>query len=283
MSRGIELDAGTDSVAAVDAPAMHVLWLGDRNRLEFRAAWNRLHAQTRLSCARTLEQAVELAAAQDLDLAVIAQAFPGEFSLDQIERLRRADPLLPLISLLGSWCEGEMRSGQPWPGVPRLYWHQFEERLTEDLARLRAGRAPHWTEPVTASAEERFLTASAQPLATGQGLIVIDSPYFDGSAWLAQACRRQGYEAVEMTGGSAAARIRGARAAVWDGVRFDGELDRLQSLVQAVRPAPVVALLSFPRIDQTQAALAAGAAAVLSKPLRLSEFFSLLAHLPASS
>jgi CheY-like chemotaxis protein len=260
-----------------------VLWLGDCDRHEFVAAREFLLRHTRLETATTLKQALDLLAAEPrFELEVIAHSFPSLFSTADIDVLRRARPLLPLLGLMGSWCEGEPRSGQPWPGVPRVYWHQFEERLRGELSRRFAGAMPDWEAPVTVSEEERFLSATGQPLARGEGLIVIASPFFDGSQMLAEACRRQGYQTVELSSDPVAGQVRGVRAAVSDFGRFDGQVARLQSLALAVRPAPVVALLSFPRIDQTQAALAAGASAVLSKPLRLAEFFDLVSRLTAS-
>ena len=49
------------------------------------------------------------------DVIVVAQAFPGQFSHQAIDRLRRLAPLARMVGLMGSWCEGEMRTGSPWP------------------------------------------------------------------------------------------------------------------------------------------------------------------------
>ena len=54
------------------------------------------------------------------DVIVVAQAFPGQFSLDEIDRIRGLAPLARLLGLLGSWCEGEVRTGLPWPAVIRI-------------------------------------------------------------------------------------------------------------------------------------------------------------------
>ena len=57
---------------------------------------------------------------QSFDLVVIAQAEPGQFSLETIEQLQMQFGNTPLVAVLGSWCEGEQRTGQPWPGVLRI-------------------------------------------------------------------------------------------------------------------------------------------------------------------
>ena len=50
-------------------------------------------------------------------LVVIGQTWPGEIGRPQLMRLRQAAPLTRICGLFGSWCEGETRSGQPWPGL----------------------------------------------------------------------------------------------------------------------------------------------------------------------
>ena len=50
------------------------------------------------------------------ELIVMAQSRPGVFSAQWIERLRRSAPLAGVVALLGTWCEGETRSGRPAPG-----------------------------------------------------------------------------------------------------------------------------------------------------------------------
>ena len=66
----------------------------------------------------------------------------------------------------------------------------------------------------------------------------------------------------------------GVRAALFDAIDCRGEeLDDLRRLIAAVRPAPVIVLLTFPRIEDRDRILAAGAAALISKPLVLDELY----------
>jgi CheY-like chemotaxis protein len=66
--------------------------------------------------------------------------------------------------------------------------------------------------------------------------------------------------------------VEGAAAAIFDGSQGRGEeLGELEHLAAGLRPAPIVALLDFPRIEDHRRAMAAGAAAVLSKPLQLED------------
>ena len=85
--------------------------------------------------------------------------------------------------------------------------------------------------------------------------------------WLSAACRSRGFATLWQRD-AVFAPVEGATAAVFDGTDLcSEECDALRRFVVAVRPAPVVALLSFPRIEDHQRVLAAGASVVLSKPL----------------
>jgi len=107
-----------------------VLLIGDTSRAEFQEARATLAATSQLVEARDTATAGALLARGQVvpELIVLAQAYPGQFSEAEVKRLWRLAPLGRVIGLLGSWCEGESRSGRPWPGGIRLYWHQWPAR-----------------------------------------------------------------------------------------------------------------------------------------------------------
>lgn len=72
---------------------------------------------------------------------VFCAARPGSISQRQVDALSRAFPLARLVALVGTWCEGEMRSGRPWPGVVRIYWHQWQSRLPEIMNELEGAKS----------------------------------------------------------------------------------------------------------------------------------------------
>jgi DNA-binding NarL/FixJ family response regulator len=51
------------------------------------------------------------------------------------------------------------------------------------------------------------------------------------------------------------------------------ERDALKKMAAGLHPARVIAMLSFPRVEDRRRALSAGAAAVLSKPLGVEDLF----------
>ena len=96
--------------------------------------------------------------------------------------------------------------------------------------------------------------------------------------WLSSACRLRGYSTVWLAPGHTT-KVAGAEAAIFDGCRCDeaelAELAELAGLLGSAsgNPVPIVGLLDFPRIEDHARALAAGAAAVLSKPLAINDLF----------
>jgi hypothetical protein len=245
-----------------------VVLVGDTDRAEFREACASLEALGDTTTVPDLDAAAErlIDAPLPPDLIVLAQSRPGEFSSPGVDRLRALAPLARMVALLGSWCEGETRSGRPLPGVIRIYWHQWLPRLAQELDRIRCGRCPTWGLPATAGDDERLLLGSPPRLAR-HGLVAIHARRFEAADWLSAACRLGGYATVWLPPGWRT-RVEGAAALVFDGSDFSGrEPAELRRAGAELGPLPIVVLLDFPRAADRDRARAAGAAAVLSKPL----------------
>ena len=207
------------------------------------------------------------------DVIVVAQAYPGQFSTEAVDRLRCLEPLAPVVGLLGSWCEGETRSGQPWPAAVRIYWHQWPAQAEQEIARLRAGTCSTWSLPITASEEERLLLLAEERIAKREGLIAIWTPDFEMQDWLQAACAQRGYSTVWLLAHRPLP-AEEVTAAIFDGNECRGEeAESLRQLAAALGPVPIIALLDFPRIDDRNRALGAGAHAVLSKPVLIEDLF----------
>jgi hypothetical protein len=251
---------------------LHILFLGDGDRAEFRHARRSLDALGRVAGFCDAESAAAaLAAEGSADVIIIAEAYPGEFPHSAVDRLRRLAPLARVIALLGSWCEGEMRTGKPWPAAIRVYWHQWPARSERELRSLLNGCNSTWRLPCTATDEDRLLVAAEAPLPKRQGLVVLHTHQAEREAWLAAACRACGF-ATAWVCPPHVARIRGAAAAIFDGTDFQGrELGELRQFSAMLAAAPVIALADFPRSEDRDRILAAGAAEVLSKPLLIED------------
>jgi hypothetical protein len=219
------------------------------------------------------------------NLTVIAQAFPGEFSQQAIDRLREASPLSRMIALLGSWCEGEQRSGQPWPTVIRMYWHHGLHTIRREIRLLAQGDCPSWGLPLTASDEERLLAATPtgrtgfQPAGADrksvlhEGLIGIATSRYESFDWLSASCRHRGYATLWLRGTRYPV-VEGFSAILLEGTDFRGmEFQNLREITKRYPQARRIAIMDFPRIEDHHRLRQAGAAAVLSKPFSVEDLF----------
>lgn len=250
-----------------------VLLVGDSARPEFAEAVGQMHAACRVVAFDDPADAICWCNQRETlpALAVIASARPGQWSDEAIERLRQRLPLTPFVALLGMWCEGEMRSGAPWPGVVRVYWHQWRQRFAREIACITTGQCGSWSLPVTASAEERLFsqTDARQPGNRGVAAVVADGR--EMAEWLVAACRAHGWTTV-WNAAWRSAELKGADVVVWDvGPVEPAAFEILQEIRDVFGDAPVVALTDFPRVESQRQLSAVGAAAVLSKPLFVSD------------
>jgi CheY-like chemotaxis protein len=255
-----------------------VLFVGQAERREFVETRDVLTQAANLGVAPNPEAAEALLACESFapEVIVLAEAYPGQFAPAAVDRLRTAAPLARIVALLGSWCEGETRSGRPTPGAIRLYWHQARPRVAQELQHVAAGQVSSWSLPATATEEERLLATADIPLSTNRGLVAVHALRTTMADWLSAACQRGGYASVRLAG-PRWPDVAGVTAGIFDatdlGPMESTQLTRMASHFPGV---PIVALLDFPRVEDRDRALACGAAAVLSKPLILADLLWLL-------
>lgn len=229
-----------------------------------------------------------LLAATDMppELVVVAQSRPGSVDASVADGVRRSSPLAGIVVLAGSWCEGEMRTGKPWPGVERLYWYQFPSWWNRQLALRAAGRCPDWAHP--AESQLRISDCGLRVVSRFErrigeernvGLVEISTRCREAADVIGDVLCRAGYATIWKSSGRSPT-IRGAVAGIWDGGQLSDreatELSRFCSR-HSVDDAPVVSLLDFPRRDRIDQALELGATAVLGKPWRTEDLVVTLA------
>jgi CheY-like chemotaxis protein len=261
-----QLRESGDSPEARPQPPIIQL-LGDVDHSDFRDAIGLIRNASRL--VAHLEERPEL--------ILVAQSRPDTTSSDELNQLRRAAPLAGIVALLGSWCEGETRTGRPWPGAQRLYWYEFPVWWRRQMQLRAANRCPDWSRPAMQSARQSI---PGHPRSRS-GLVVLRTPHRDNADALADALNEAGHSTAWQRYSRATAHTRGALAGIWDGGQLsDTETTDLAAFcAQMSRDgAPVVAILDFPRRDRVEEAYQAGAVAVLGKPFLN---FDLLATLDA--
>ena len=261
-------------------PPLTVLLIGDCSRPEFQEAAAALRAECNLVLADDVPQAIARCAAEERwpEVIVLAQDRPGQFSPQAVASLRERWPLARLQALLGPWCEGETRTGRPWPAATRGYWHAWLAAWQRESQRRRTGKLASWALPVTATEDERLLLAAEDPLgprALQPAIVAIDTADLDAAGCLGGVLQQAGYQPLALT--ATTGRIRGATAGIWDG-RLDlpDGPKRLADFVELLAPAPVLALLNFPRPEHLEASRAAGATGAVAKPYLIEDLLAAL-------
>lgn len=261
---------------------LRVLMVGDSRAREFCGSLEFLRASAEVTSAKDLAEAVSLTTRGEFapDLIVLAQGFPRQFRAGLVEQLRGSLPTAHFVALLGSWCEGEERTGEPLPGVQRIYWHRFAGWWAAQQRVLAAGRCPDWGQPVTAAEDDRQMAASRRETAlpqvrkTPQSTIAVAASQCEMTDLLCETCRQWGYAAVGLNPREQLPMAQVA-AVIWD-CRDAEDLAELLRLKRHFGEVPVVAVTNFPRWQHRQQLADAGVAALLSKPLRIDELQAVL-------
>jgi hypothetical protein len=246
-----------------------VVWLiGDAEHSDFLAAVELLSATALVQRFMDVAQAGERISPEPIpDLIVLAASRPGVVHAGDVEQLRRRAPLAGMVSLLGSWCEGETRTGRPAKGVLRSYWYDFPNWWRRQLALCAVGYCPDWAQPATADWHGLSADAIERSTNLGGGLIVLQTTCWETGDALSDVLRAAGY-ATAWFGGRAPS-VRGAVAGIWEGRQLNApELGELSGFCRRLAKdnAPVMALADFPRRDRCAVAYRAGAVAVMGKP-----------------
>ena len=97
--------------------------------------------------------------AVDVALVVSRRSRRDQIEPETVEFLRKKFAGIPIVNLLGSWCEGETRSGNPLPGVIRVYWHQWNGQYGKFVSQLKANQITDWHQPPTATIGDRVLAS----------------------------------------------------------------------------------------------------------------------------
>lgn len=259
-----------------------VLFVGDAAWSEFREVNRWLAKQADVypvPDAALAVKAIECGACLP-QVILVAQRWPGEFSRRQFDRLRRLAPLARVIELMGSWCEGVQRSEETLPAKLPLAWHQAIARLAPEFDRATEGGLPAWGLPATATDEERLLAAmpalDGRRQAAPRGLLAVHAANSETAAALCAAAAGYGFGAVWLRG-RLDEHVAGAAAAIWDvRSRTVANAEGLAEWRAARGDAPIAALVDFPRVEDCELLIAAGATFVVSKPFWLADLFGRL-------
>ena len=218
---------------------------------------------------------------------VVEQPWPGRISAGDFDELRRAAPLARIVRLLGTWMEGELRTGQPQSGTLRAYWHESATRIAQDIRNLWAGRKSNWTMPTTANDQERLLVAFGDsctfPKPQSPAIsIAIYAQHRETAESLTEICNQCGWHGEWLREHQLAAPIAADAILVDSVCGVPAAIASIRKLRPVAGTTPLIVLVGFAREDELLELLATGASIVIRKPFlvddlkcRLDRFFSL--------
>lgn len=221
----------------------------------------------------TLTQVDRLEAISDqsFDLIVLAQSRPDQIPADVVERIQTQHANTPVVALLGSWCEGGMRSDAPWPGVRRIYWHQWSGRFEQFSRNLSEAGIALWHHPLTATDADDALSNLTEPENPSSDIVVAisaaDQTQFD---YLRDSLEPHGWRSywVERASSDTDA-VDQVSALCIDANSFSDELHhRIVWLESLFANKPTTLLLNFPRTQDVEAASKRGIHEIVSKPFQ---------------
>lgn len=250
------------------------IWLvGDWQESVFAAAVEWLESRVAVVGFDSPQLAIARHAANDHvapTVILLASSRPGRFSATSVEELHACEPLARLIALTGPWCEGEMRSGQPWPGVVRVPWSAWRARLPCELGLIGTAAAM----PRTATDTERWEMTSSVVCDREQrpASVEIRTRSLANYRYLADAVRQLGHQPMPRLSEA----LQPTDSA--DVVIFDG-WENVSQRATGERPDGQrrILALHFPRPDDHLRAPSFYIDAILAQPLSFPDLSAALA------
>ena len=211
------------------------------------------------------------------DLIVVGQSRQGQYDQATINQVRAFAGTTPIVMLLGSWCEGELRSDSPVQGVKRVFWHQWRGRFRAFVEALANEDSAVWHSPVTETQADGIVAANAAlnlDGSSGQDGLTIGVSAWNVDTYdvLSEAVKTLGWNTYWIERSSSADLSRIASAVCVDANSFDDSLERrLAWLKDSGYDAPIVVAMNFPRADEVRELSSVGVHCVVSKPFELND------------
>ncbi len=270
MSSSINSHAIQESAASGSVP---VLVIGPADDVDFRRLSDWIETSSSAALVRDPDQALSSIDPSDPPhVIILLSSRPGLFSQQLISQLERAAPLARLITVLGSWCEGETRTGKPLTGVHRVYAHHGLAQMISELPKVARGEPSLWTAPRTATLADKMLHRSRPAALLPQPVAILASQMADyegvasdieGDGVEPQWCRTVGEIPVD------------ANVIIWDCGDWNDQARRQWLELSQLQPTRGIALIDFPRDDEIET-LQQGGFATLGRPYLVGDLLALL-------
>lgn len=208
------------------------------------------------------------------DLVAIAQSRQGQFDQALIDAVKVFAGATPVVVMLGSWCEGEIRSDRPAEGVKRVFWHQWRGRFSTFVSHLADDGVTLWHGAETETDADRIVHTSARGSGTPSEHLTIGVSAWNVETYdsLSAGIQSFGWK-TRWVERSSLSNLAGAINAVCiDANSLDENLERrLTWLKEQVFDVPMVLALNFPRNNEVSELHNMGVSHVVSKPFELND------------
>lgn len=234
-----------------------VVWIGPTDGPCVRDAFGWVLANATQVCVRaTVKKWEQRPAVQPSHLIVVRnRRVPIRKPLEAFkERL----PHVHCLSLLGPECEGEARTGAPWPGFLSCPWHRWQQVLPNWLPVVKNARA------IRSPLNNELGSSLVIGIAARQRNVIDEA---------LDLCQQQGHTAIWVND-FVSTGPRNLDAMIWDDslappvdrVKWRARIALGKSYLKASRQLKHCWLVSFPRPEDWRAAQRAGVQIMLSKP-----------------
>jgi hypothetical protein len=167
-------------------------------------------------------------------------------------------------------------------GVSRVYWHQFCARVAREW-NSSPGTHGMWCLPRTANENDHLLQVPHSPDDRHAGLIAIHANAIVTYECLADMCQMEGWSTVWLPPRQPM-QLERPTILLWDAV--DGgaaEFAAWRARHLQLRPRASVVLMAFPRSQDVQSFIRAGAKSVLAKPFLVADLLHTFGHVVSGS
>ena len=246
------------SVREPDTPGT-LLWIGQRGSAEFRDAFE--HCQTsaaQIAIRPDLEDTF-LRPAASVKAIVITRQTTQQYRDADLRGLARFYPEATIIQLLGSLCGGERPRSTDVFGKKTVYWHQWNQYLPQWLSAcgVKSAVKSQATSSILIVANQHSSAEPLMDLASSAGLPTV---------WCKRPNVRYARNLSAVWWDDSAARPTTTR-------NWQHRINQIESLNLQIEPSlrcRHVWLASWPRHQETRAAIDAGIDLVISKPHEIS-------------
>ena len=253
-----------------------LLWIGDIHQTaEFCHVADAIGSDIEMQQYPSVDVALNATTSNEPDPTIIclAETHPGQIQFHDVFRLVHHWPLSRIVAVGSCLSDGRRRSGPVVDGILEVPWHDLPSRMQVWLQRIDSGAPSSLTHAPTSRREERWL-AEAIELQTSCKSVNQSTQATVTVAASSKSMTEAVGELVTTSGGILVHCVTGkpaiqdaADVIFWD--LHESPKSQLEwiRLLTSQKPTRVLALLcSFPRADTAQAAMEAGATAVLGRP-----------------